>query len=159
MKIVVKRADRKSIAYSLAPEELTILVPNYESADFKLEKALCSINGNLSIRESMTTEEFQQIMNNWIEKLQVKPGKTQLKRMKSKWASCSRGKSVNFNSLLINMPKEFVDYVICHELLHLKVPNHSKLFKNLLAAYMPDWQERISKTIDYVLAQNNGKMA
>ena len=155
MKIVVKRADRKSIAYSLTPEELTILIPNDESTDLKLEKALSGVNGNFSVEETMTTEEFQQIMNNWIEKLQVKPRKTQLKRMKSKWASCSPEKSVTFNSLLINMPKEFVDYVICHELLHLKVPNHDKLFKNLLSAYMPNWQERISKTIDYVLAQNN----
>jgi predicted metal-dependent hydrolase len=104
---------------------------------------------------TMTTEEFQQITKNWIEKLQVKPRKTRLRRMKTKWASCSTKKSVTFNSLLINMPKEFVDYVVCHELLHFKVPNHNKLFKNLLYAYMPDWQERISKTIDYVLAHNN----
>ena len=157
MRIAVKRENRKSIAYSLAPEELTIIIPSDKSTDPKLERTLSAANGNSGVEKTMTTEEFHQILNIWIEKLQVKPQKTQLKKMKSKWASCSPGKSVTFNSSLTNMPKEFVGYVICHELLHFKVPNHNKLFKNLLSAYMPDWQERISQTIDYVLAQNNGK--
>ena len=54
-------------------------------------------------------------------------------------------------SNLTAMPKEFVGYVICHELLHFKVPKHNKLFKSLLTAYMPDWKDRVSRTIDYIL--------
>jgi len=152
MMIQVKRTNRKSIGYSLAPEELTIFVPNDATEDDKLEKIL-SETTNHCHNEMITKERFNQILNDWMGKMQVKPKKVQLKKMKSKWASCSPGKAVTFNSLLTGMPEEFVGYVICHELLHFKVPNHNKLFKSLLSAYMPDWQERISNTIDFVLNQ------
>lgn len=153
MRIVVNRTDRKSIAYSLEPEKLTILIPQEMSSDFKIDNILSAINGNIECNETMTVEEFRKLVDEWTEKLQIKPEMVQIRKMKNKWASCSPGKSVLFNSLLIGMPKEFASYVICHELLHFKVPNHNKLFKNLLSAYMPDWRERISRTIDYLLKQ------
>jgi hypothetical protein len=153
MRIVVKRTNRKSIAYSLEPEELAILIPNDSTNDSRLERALCIANESIACNETMTREEFHEMIDNWAKKLQVRPTKIQLRKMKSKWASCSPGKSVLFNSLLTNMPKDFATYVICHELLHFKVPNHNKLFKNLLSAYMPDWRERISRTINYMLKQ------
>ena len=51
------------------------------------------------------------------------------------------------------MPRDFAEYVILHELLHVKVPSHGKLFKNLLGAHMPDWQERVTRTIESVLGR------
>jgi len=157
MRIVIEKADRKSIAYSLEPQKLTVLIPK-DVITGLLEKTLSVANRTLmNNEETIPRKEFYHMLNNWTEKLQVKPKKIQLKSMKSKWASCSQSKTVMFNSSITSMPKEFVEYVVCHELLHFKVPKHNKLFRNLLSAYMPDWQERISRTIDYVLAQNNGK--
>jgi len=155
MRIAVKKTKRKSIAYSLAPEELTILIPDSITIEPKLEKVLSANNGFINNKETITADVFHEMLNDWIEKLEVKPEKVQLKKMKSKWASFSTKKNLAFNTYLTSMPKEFVSYVICHELLHFKVPKHNKLFKNLLSVYMPDWQERISKAIEYVLAQNN----
>jgi predicted metal-dependent hydrolase len=153
MKIIVNRTDRKSIAYSLEPEKLTILIPQNMPDNFRIEDVLSAVNESAACNETMTEEEFRQLVEEWVEKLQVKPKKVQIRKMKNKWASCSPGKSVLFNSLLMGMPKEFAAYVICHELLHFKVPNHNKLFKNLLSAYMPDWRERIARTIEYFLKQ------
>jgi hypothetical protein len=153
MKVIVNRTDRKSIAYSLEPEKLTILIPQHMPDNFRIEDVLSAVNGSVACNETMTEEEFRQLIEEWVEKLQVKPEKVQIRRMKNKWASCSPGKTVLFNSLLMGMPKEFVAYVVCHELLHFKVPNHNKLFKNLLSAYMPNWRERISRTIDYFLSR------
>jgi hypothetical protein len=157
MRIIVNRTDRKSIAYSLEPEKLTILIPLHMPDNFRIEDVLSTVNVSVTCNETMTVEEFHHLIDEWIEKLQIKPEKVQIRRMKNKWASCSPGKSVLFNSLLIGMPKEFVAYVICHELLHFKVPNHNKLFKNLLSAYMPDWRERISRTIEYFLKQKENE--
>ena len=44
---------------------------------------------------------------------------------------------VTFNSELLDQPYRFQEFVIVHELLHLKIPNHGKLFKSLLKAYLP----------------------
>jgi predicted metal-dependent hydrolase len=157
MKIIVNRTDRKSIAYSLEPEKLTILIPQHMPDNFRIEDVLSAVNESAACNETMTEEEFRQLVEEWVEKLHVKPKKVQIRKMKKKWASCSPGKSVLFNSLLMGMPKEFVAYVVCHELLHFKVPNHNKLFKNLLSAYMPDWRERISRTIEYFLKQKENE--
>jgi predicted metal-dependent hydrolase len=43
---------------------------------------------------------------------------------------------------LLELDREFGEYVIVHELIHLKVPNHGPLFSALLAAYLPDWKQR-----------------
>ena len=55
--------------------------------------------------------------------------------MKRKWASCSSKGNLTFDTDLLDQPAEFRRKVIVHELLHLKVPNHGKLFKALEKVY------------------------
>lgn len=69
------------------------------------------------------------------------PKVVQLRRMKSKWASCSTAGRVSFSTDLLRKPRKFRDFVIVHELLHLQVPNHGKLFHSLLKAYVPGWEK------------------
>ena len=61
--------------------------------------------------------------------------------MTRKWGSCSTSGIVTLAADLADQPSEFQDFVIAHELLHLRVPNHGKLFKALLAAQIPDWKK------------------
>lgn len=56
--------------------------------------------------------------------------------MKRKWASCSSQGRLTFNVELLQMPADFRATVIVHELLHLKIPNHGPLFRNLLKAFL-----------------------
>jgi len=81
-------------------------------------------------------EEIQR----WATKIGVKPKRVQIQRMTTKWASCSTGGRICFSSELLDEPDSFREVVIVHELLHLMVPNHGRLFKSLLNAYIPDWQ-------------------
>jgi predicted metal-dependent hydrolase len=61
---------------------------------------------------------------------------------KSKWGSCSPEGVVSFNLKLAAFQSEIVDYVIIHELCHLRHRNHSKAFWRLVGKYMGDVQER-----------------
>lgn len=63
-----------------------------------------------------------------------------LKRMKTRWGSCSRKKNLNFNTKLALLPMHLIDYVIVHELCHLSEFNHSRAFWALVAQTMPDWK-------------------
>jgi len=56
--------------------------------------------------------------------------------MKRKWGSCSSKGNLTFASDLLFQPADFRAEVIVHDLLHLKVPNHGKLFKTLLRSYL-----------------------
>ena len=59
--------------------------------------------------------------------------------MKMQWGSCSPSGSISINPALIKAPRHCVDYVLIHEICHLKEHNHSKKFYNLLNRYCPDW--------------------
>jgi len=64
-----------------------------------------------------------------------------IRGQKTRWGSCSHKKNLSFNWKLIMAPEPVVDYVIIHELTHLKEMNHSKRFWELVARYCPRWRE------------------
>jgi predicted metal-dependent hydrolase len=75
----------------------------------------------------------------WAKHIGVEPREIRLRPMKSKWASCSSNGRLTFNTEILQQPADFRSEAIVHELLHLKVPNHGKLFKNLMRAFMHNY--------------------
>ncbi|MBQ3714942.1 MAG: M48 family metallopeptidase [Fibrobacter sp.] len=71
-----------------------------------------------------------------------KSPRLQIRDMKTRWGSLSKGGILTLNTKLIAAPKECIEYVVVHELCHLKYPNHDKKFYRLLETRMPDWQRR-----------------
>ena len=86
-------------------------------------------------------EDFKALVMAWAVKINVKPKEIHLRQMKNKWASLSESGRLTFNTELLDKHRKLADYVIVHELLHIKVPNHGKLFKSLMFAFLPDWEE------------------
>lgn len=76
----------------------------------------------------------------WARRLNVQPRQVRVQCMTRKWGSCSTGGVVTLAEDLAEQDLGFQDFVIVHELLHLRVPNHGKLFKALLTAHVPAWQ-------------------
>jgi predicted metal-dependent hydrolase len=88
-------------------------------------------------------ERMREEIQHWATKIGAKPKRVQIQRMTTKWASCSTTGRICFSTELLDEPAAFREVVIVHELLHLLVPNHGKLFKSLMTAYLPDWERRI----------------
>ncbi len=63
-----------------------------------------------------------------------------IKNMTSRWGSCSQKKNLNFNYRILFLPAHLQDYIIVHELCHLKVFNHSQVFWDLVAETAPDYK-------------------
>lgn len=68
-----------------------------------------------------------------------------VRRYKSRWGSMSAGGVLGLNLDLIRAPIECIDYVIIHELCHLRFPHHGPRFWDLLERVMPDWRKRKTK--------------
>lgn len=64
-----------------------------------------------------------------------------MKEMSTRWGSCAAGGTITLNPFLVRAPRECIDYVIAHELCHLREHNHSPEFFRLLTRAMPNWQE------------------
>jgi predicted metal-dependent hydrolase len=71
----------------------------------------------------------------WAKRIGVEPKEIHIRPMKRKWASCSSRGRMTMDTGLLQQPAEFRREVIIHELVHLKVPNHGKLFSSLVKAY------------------------
>lgn len=70
-----------------------------------------------------------------------KVNKVSIKNQKTRWGSCSKKGNLNFNYKIALLTKRLVDYVIAHELCHLKEFNHSQKFWSLVAQTIPDYLE------------------
>lgn len=76
-----------------------------------------------------------------VEWMGVEYPKLTIRDMKSRWGSCSAKKKVSLNLRLIQVAEDLIDYVILHELCHLKELNHSPAFYALMDKILPDWRE------------------
>lgn len=76
----------------------------------------------------------------WAVKLRVNPRVVRVQAMRHKWGSCSTKGTVTLALDLTDADPRFRDYVIVHELLHLRLPNHGRLFKALMTAHLPGWR-------------------
>jgi predicted metal-dependent hydrolase len=88
----------------------------------------------------MTTDALKAKVERWASVLGVQPKRVHIQRMTTKWASCSSAGRVCFSRDLLRQADAFQEFVIVHELLHLRVANHGKLFKSLMRAYLPGWE-------------------
>ncbi|OZM58355.1 zinc metalloprotease [Lottiidibacillus patelloidae] len=78
----------------------------------------------------------------YAEKMDVKPKLVKLKEQKMRWGTCTSDGAIYLNWKVIMAPMQIVDYLLVHELAHLKYPNHSKDFWRLVATILPDFEHR-----------------
>ena len=89
-----------------------------------------------TLEQIIPGQVFKTEVLTWAKRIGVEPKEIRVRPMKSKWASCSSNGRLTFNSQILQQPASFRREAIVHELLHLKVPNHGKLFKNLMKAFL-----------------------
>ncbi|RMO83227.1 hypothetical protein ALQ33_01601 [Pseudomonas syringae pv. philadelphi] len=78
----------------------------------------------------------------WERKLSVKVTSYYLQRMKTKWGSCNyRARNIRLNTELVKKPKDLLEYIIVHEMIHLLEPTHNERFISILEAHYPTWRE------------------
>ena len=91
-------------------------------------------------------DKFLELVNKYEEVLNEQVNGIRIKTMKTRWGSCNvKTKNINLNLELIKNPQECIEYVVLHELAHLKHPNHSKQFWEYVGMHMPDWKLRRKK--------------
>jgi len=80
-------------------------------------------------------------VQHWIERTQLQPARISFRAPQKRWGSCNSRKHICLNWKLICQPAALIDYVIVHELCHLKHMNHSADFWSLVESFLPDYEE------------------
>jgi predicted metal-dependent hydrolase len=106
-------------------------------------------------------DELRWAARRWAARMGVRTPAIHIRPMTTKWGSLSRtithtnsghmgattttipyAGRLTLNSELLTLPRDLGEFVIVHELVHLLAPNHGRVFKSFLHAYLPDWRDR-----------------
>lgn len=93
------------------------------------------------------------LIRKWEPKLGVEVSAYFLRRMKTKWGSCNhQAGHIRLNTELVKKPKDLIEYVVVHEMLHLMEPTHNDKFIAVLTEHYPTWREARAELNDLPLA-------
>ncbi len=92
--------------------------------------------------KSLLHEAVPALICKWEQKLGVSVTRYFLQKMKTKWGSCNYAAShIRLNTELVKKPKDLLEYVVLHEMVHLREPTHSARFVAILSEHWPQWRE------------------
>ncbi len=95
------------------------------------------------LKRDANRELLNRRIERWAVKLKVEPKLVRIQKMTRKWGSCSSHGTITIAADLADQSSGFQDFVVAHELLHLRVvPNHGRLFKALMTAHVPGWRSQ-----------------
>ena len=155
------RSDRKSISLRITAEgTLEVRCPR-RMTNAEVERFVCSkrnwIESHLAKRtpmqEPFAEREIKDLaarakriiperVAHFAPLVGVRCGNITIRSQRTRWGSCSSKGNLNFNCLLVLTPPEIIDYVVVHELCHLKEMNHSAAFWAHVERVIPDWAAR-----------------
>ena len=99
------------------------------------------------------------LIRKWKSKLGVDVAGYFLQRMKTKWGGCNhRARNIRLNTELVKKPKDLLEYVVLHEMLHLIAPTHSEQFLTLISKHYPSWREARAELNELPLGAESWKV-
>lgn len=128
--VVVRRRDGAPARARLAGGQLAVTAPDHQHAAAAIERWYRREAG-VRLRDAAARESAR---------LRLSYRSLAVRDQQTRWGSCSAQGNLSFNWRLVLAPVQVLDYVVVHELCHLRVPNHSKSFWQSLEAAMPGWQ-------------------
>jgi predicted metal-dependent hydrolase len=147
--ITIRRQYRRSMMIRPVPGGFEVFIPRWLRKDNPKVRAFIQ-SGIKKLGEhvmplpaaKVSRDEILAMVNIWADRIGVQPRRIQFRDMTRKWGSCSTAENITLNTRLTWLSPHLAEYVVCHELVHLRVFNHGKEFKAVMSAYMPDWEER-----------------
>jgi predicted metal-dependent hydrolase len=86
---------------------------------------------------------FEDKLEKYSKKFGVRVKRMIVKNLKNRWGSLTKSGVINLNLNLIKAPEDIIDYIILHELCHLKIKEHSHHYWDLVHRFMPNYQDKI----------------
>ena len=82
--------------------------------------------------------------------MQLFPAKISFRKAKKRWGSCSNSNAISFNYLMMKLPVSLIEYIVVHELAHIRHKHHQKSFWDLVAETIPDYRKRREALKNYL---------
>jgi predicted metal-dependent hydrolase len=89
------------------------------------------------------------LVERWSDIMGLKPNKISFRKTKRQWGSCSAKNDLSFNTMIIKLPHDVIQYIIVHELAHIRHKHHQKRFWEEIEKYMPEYKQHIIELKKY----------
>jgi hypothetical protein len=161
--VTIKPQNRKSLAMKVSPTGVEVFIPAQlepegQKVQSFIDAGLEKLAPPAPPADTLSKEAILDLVHQWADHLAVSINRVQLRPMRRKWGSISTAGTLTLTDDLLNVPAHLVEYVICHELLHLKVPHHNRLYYLLLDQHLPDWRQREKELGRWVRSEPQRRM-
>ena len=147
--IRIHRQKRRSMVLKVTPVGIVVFIPKHlKETSPTVQKFIADALERVGPREfpspieQTSPDALRALVDEWAVRLGVQPKRVQLRDMYRKWGSCSSIGNITLNTALCRVAPPLAEYVVLHELVHMRVFNHGKEFKAMMSAHMPDWKVR-----------------
>ena len=135
----IETDNRKSPQVQLVRGHLLVLVPVTTALD---RRATAVCNGLTRWYRAKAREHLPPVVARFSRRLGVAYAAVQIREMKQRWGSAGANGRLSFNWRVVMAPRRLIEYVVAHELCHLKYSAHSRDFWRILERTMPDYERR-----------------
>jgi len=123
-----------------------IAVPDHLAGDARRQAALAAI---IDWYRRRAVERLASVARSWSRRLGVAPARVLTRDQRQRWGSCAPDGTIRFNWRVVMMQPALIDYVVLHEVLHLKIRRHSREYWAEVAALMPDFKTRRARLREF----------
>lgn len=88
-------------------------------------------------------------VESWAEKMSLSPADIRFRKTKRQWGSCSGKNVLSFNTMMMKLPLDVIEYIIIHELAHIKHKHHQKDFWQLVEQHLPNYKKQVKELKKY----------
>lgn len=89
-------------------------------------------------------------VSRWSKRMGLYPTDIRFRKTKRQWGSCTVKNVLNFNTMMMKLPQDVIQYIIVHELVHIKYKHHQKAFWQELESYLPDYKLQVAELKTYI---------
>ncbi|TNF45218.1 MAG: M48 family peptidase [Epsilonproteobacteria bacterium] len=139
--LTLKSHDKKRARLDFDGERFTLFYHTYDEELFQRHI------------DRFYKEEAQQYLpsqvEHWTQKMHLSPTALRFRKTRRQWGSCSGKNVLSFNTMLMKLPIDVIQYIIVHELAHIKHKHHQKSFWLLVERHLPDYKQRVKELKNY----------
>ena len=139
--VILTAHDKKKCQFHFDGAQFTLLYHTYDELLFQKHVD--------RFYKTQTQKQIPSWVEEWAEEMSLSPSDIRFRKTKRQWGSCSGKNVLSFNTMIMKLPQDVIQYIIVHELAHIRHKHHQKAFWKEVEAYLPDYKSQVQELKNY----------
>jgi len=139
--VILTAHDKKKCQFHFDGAKFTLLYHSYDELLFQKHVD--------HFYKTQIQKQMPSWVEEWAEEMSLSPSSIRFRKTKRQWGSCSGKNVLSFNTMIMKLPQDVIQYIIVHELAHIRHKHHQKAFWKEVEAYLPDYKSQVQELKNY----------